>query len=370
MHIHTDCRFYKGSMPCPFHKKDGRLCEGCPDYDPVKTRILIVKLAAVGDVLRTTTILPALKQKYLQAEITWITRAGALPLLKANPLVDRVVAVEDNYLEYIMNESFTYGICLDADALSATIHSIARCEERFGFLADGSGRVKPAGESAVEWWLMGLNDALKRQNRKTYQQILYEICGLPLPTARPQLFLDADLRSFGRAFRERSPLQTARKVIGINTGGGQRWQHKKWTIDGYIRCIQLLKERYPDVGLLLLGGPEEVEQNQSILNAVGDRVVDGGCNNPLMEFVSLVNSVDVLLTPDSLAMHVGVAFEKPTIVLVGPTSPWELDVFGKGAVLHSEIDCLSCYLARCDKQVNCMNTLLPEYVISKLAKFL
>ena len=47
MLIHTDCRYYKGSMPCRFHKIDGRLCEGCQDYDQVKTRILIVKLAAV-----------------------------------------------------------------------------------------------------------------------------------------------------------------------------------------------------------------------------------------------------------------------------------------------------------------------------------
>src|SRR6266850_1284015 len=54
--IHTDCRHYKGSMPCIFHKKDGRLCEGCVEYSPTKARVLIVKLAAVGDVLRTTSI--------------------------------------------------------------------------------------------------------------------------------------------------------------------------------------------------------------------------------------------------------------------------------------------------------------------------
>ena len=51
--LHTDCRHYQGSMPCVFHKREGRLCDGCVDYDPIRSRILIVKLAAIGDVLRT-----------------------------------------------------------------------------------------------------------------------------------------------------------------------------------------------------------------------------------------------------------------------------------------------------------------------------
>jgi heptosyltransferase-2 len=79
---------------------------------------------------------------------------------------------------------------------------------------------------------------------------------------------------------------------------------------------------------------------------------------------------DLLLTSDSLGMHIGVALEKPTIVLVGPTSPWELDVFGKGEILYSDIDCLVCYLARCDKTVTCMNTLSPEFVLSNVEKHL
>lgn len=368
--VHTDCRHYRGCAPCAFHKRDGRLCEGCADYSPVKTRILVIKLAAIGDVLRTTSILPALVRQYPGAEITWITRANAALLLKENPLIDRVFSIEEDYLEYLLNESFTLGICLDADAQSATIHTLARCERRFGFIADGSGKVKPANEAAIEWWLMGVNDSRKRENRKTYQQIMYEICELPAPVFRPQLFLNGSGKAAAERIFGRASLRDAGPIIGINTGGGGRWQHKKWTREGYIGCINLLKQCHPDAALLLLGGPEEKELNQSILAIVADKVVDGGCHNSLVEFAWLINGVDVLLTSDSLAMHIGVALEKPTIVLVGPTSPWELDVFGKGAVLHSGIECLACYLSRCDKPVNCMNTLSPELVARKVAEFL
>jgi heptosyltransferase-2 len=284
--------------------------------------------------------------------------------------VDRILTVEEDYLAYLKNELFSVGICLDADQQSATIHSIARCEVRLGFVADAAGRVQPANDAAREWWLMGVNDSLKKQNRKTYQQIMYEICGLPLPTVPPSLHLNDNHQPFVHDLRKQSSLRNATRIVGVNTGGGGRWQFKKWTLEGYIHCINLIKAQHPEVGILLLGGPEEVDLNQRILKAVDGKVVDGGCHNSLLQFAALVQAVDVLLTSDSLAMHIGVALAKPTVVLVGPTSPWELDVFGHGGILHSGIECLACYLSRCDKKVNCMNTLSPAYVVAKINEFL
>lgn len=370
MIVHTDCRHYKGSMPCRFHKTDGRLCDGCVDHDPIKTRILIVKLAAVGDVLRTTSILPPLKQKYQGAHITWVTKKNAAPLLSENKCIDRILSIEENYIEFLRNESFDIGICLDSDPHSATIHSVAECKNRFGFVANRAGAVTLANDMASEWWLMGVNDDRKKKNRKTYQQIMYEICDLPLPTQRPQLTLNDGVREFGASFLQRNGIKSSSRIVGINTGGGGRWQYKKWTFEGYVDFIRLLKQRHPSVEILLFGGPEEVDLNKRIHATVGDLVVDAGCNNSLMEFSSLVNTVDILLTSDSLAMHIGVACGKATVVLVGPTSPWELDVFGSGEILHSNIECLACYLSRCDKVVTCMNTLSPEYVLSKVQLYL
>ncbi len=371
MVIHTDCRYYEGAKPCDFHKRDGRPCEGCKDYDQIRFRILIVKLAAVGDVLRTTSILPALKKRYDGAHITWITKSSAAPLLKGNPHIDRVLVTEGNFLEYVRNERFDLGICLDADPHSATIHSVARCAERRGFVCDDAGRVQTVDQRAHEWWLMGLNDAQKKANRKTYQEIMYEICGLDLPTAPPQLGMNGTIEQFAKTFvAKNSSLRQFKKIVGVNTGGGGRWQYKKWTYEGYVEFIELMKSRHPDVGIVIVGGPEEVELNSRIMQAVGDKVVDAGCNNSLGEFSAIINTFDLLLTSDSLGMHIGVALDKPTVVLVGPTSPWELDVFGKGEIVHSGIECLACYLSRCDKTVTCMNTLHADYVLSIVEKHL
>ena len=140
MQIKTDCKYYLAYKPCKFHKEDGRICENCTDYNPIGIRILIVKLDALGDVLRTTSILPAIKKKYPVSEITWVTKKNAFLLLEGNPYIDRKLAIEDNFSQYLLTESFDIGICLDADPQSASILTLANSKEQFGFMSNKDGK--------------------------------------------------------------------------------------------------------------------------------------------------------------------------------------------------------------------------------------
>src|SRR5688500_8536303 len=57
-------------------------------------RILVIKTAALGDVLRTTSILPGLHQRHPGTAVTWVTAPAAVPLVVHHPLVHEVLAVE------------------------------------------------------------------------------------------------------------------------------------------------------------------------------------------------------------------------------------------------------------------------------------
>ncbi len=73
MLIHTDCVFFRGDIPCLPHKNEEYHCEGFPDYKKISIRILIIKLGAIGDVIRTTTILRKIRKEFAEAYITWLT---------------------------------------------------------------------------------------------------------------------------------------------------------------------------------------------------------------------------------------------------------------------------------------------------------
>ena len=95
--IAFDCRFFIGDRPCSFHKATGVLCP-CDHYQKIEERILIIKLDAIGDVLRTTALLPPLAEAHPQASLTWITRREAKPLLERNPYISEVIEYGEDAL--------------------------------------------------------------------------------------------------------------------------------------------------------------------------------------------------------------------------------------------------------------------------------
>jgi lipopolysaccharide heptosyltransferase III len=359
--IRTNCRHYRISLPCAPHKATGTRCDECGLYDPVAERVLIVKLDAIGDVLRTTTCLEPLKAKYPNSHITWITRSRAADVLRGNALIDRVLTVESNYLEFILAEDFDLAIGPDTDHLSATIMRLARASSRRGFIGDGRGGVIPLNDAARQWWEMGLDDLLKRQNRRTYGEWLYDICELPPPVARPSLQpSEHGSAAARRLIRARAP--NASQVVCFNTGGSSRWEQKRWKQDSYRQLALAIRAADPAAAIILTGGPEEAAFNAALL-ASNAPFVDGGTDNAIDAFAGLIAASDVVVTPDSLGYHIACAVGTPAICLVGPTSPWELDTYDTNRVLHADLECISCYLARCPLATTCMDALTPPMVL-------
>ncbi len=106
-----DCRFFNSEKPCKFKV----LCKSCKYYSPMGFRILIIKLGAMGDVLRTTTLLPALKNKYRKSNITWLTDSISLELLQSNPYIDRLISFSHESVLRLEEEKFDLMICLDKE---------------------------------------------------------------------------------------------------------------------------------------------------------------------------------------------------------------------------------------------------------------
>jgi heptosyltransferase-2 len=127
----------------------------------------------------------------------------------------------------------------------------------------------------------------------------------------------------------------------------------------------LLEEKHPDWQVLLLGGPEEVERNQILKESCGDLVIHAG-HHPLRKFAALVQQTHLLLTADTLALHIGLALDRQIIALFGPTSHAEIDLCGLGEKLFANLDCLVCYRSDCDRSPNCMDLLEPETVLAAI----
>ncbi|HEX5012427.1 MAG TPA: glycosyltransferase family 9 protein [Planctomycetota bacterium] len=354
--LKTDCRHFRPDRPCAPHKAHGVVCATCTEfYDPITTRVLIVKLAAVGDVLRTTCLLPGIRRRWSSAHITWVTSPAAAPLFTGNRLVDRVLTFSGAAPIELLTEQFDVIINPDAAADACALAHLAHGRERLGFNVDARGTPLPLSPAAERWLEMGVRDDKKKANRLTYQEHMAAIMGVEWRREPPMLELFEEDLATGRRLRARHAPAPGGAVVGLNTGAGGRWRFKRWTEAGYEQLVARLHAGRHRV--FLLGGPEEVERNARLAAGSAGTAVDTGCDNSLRQFAGIVDQCDVVVTGDTLAMHIAIARGKRTVVLFGPTSLHEIEVFDRGERLAPDLDCLVCYKSDCDFVPNCMESL-------------
>jgi ADP-heptose:LPS heptosyltransferase len=250
---------------------------------------------------------------------------------------------------------------LDASKTSAALASTARSERRDGFVLDDRGVVRPTNDAARGWLEAGLFDDIKRQGTTTYQDRMAEILGLSGCEHRYVFELTADEVARGRAHLQSIGLAFDRPIVGLNTGAGGRWPLKQWREDGYIELIERVN-RKSDVQFLLLGGPGERERNERLKSGTSVHLFDAGCDNPVRHFAALLKHTDVVITGDTLAMHLSLALHRRTVILFGPTSAPEIDIYGLGEKVVPDMSCLSCYKTACDFVPNCMDLISTDMV--------
>jgi heptosyltransferase-2 len=358
--IAWDCKFFLGDRPCIWHKRTGVLCT-CDRYEKIEERLLIVKLDAMGDVLRSTALLPPIAEAHPGAAITWITRKESVPLLKGNPYIAEVLELGPEALVHLQTRTFDRVINLDASKTSAALATAARANRKDGFLLDERGCVQPTNEAARSWLEAGIFDDIKRAGHATYQDRMADILGLAGRKHRYVFELAEEERARGRAHLASLGLDFSRPVIGLNTGAGDRWPLKQWREDGYAELVTRLG-RNRDVQFLLLGGPGERERNDRLKAASPAPILDPGCDNPVRHFAALLSYADVVVTGDTLAMHLSLSLGRRTVVLFGPTSSAEIDLYNLGEKVVPDMGCLSCYKTRCDFVPNCMDLISTDMV--------
>src|SRR5205814_9082077 len=123
-----------------------------------------------------------------------------------------------------------------------------------------------------------------------------------------------------------------------------------------------------DEQFLLRDGPGERARNARLKAASTDAVRDPGCDNAVRHFAALVAHCDVVVTGDTLAMHMALALGRRAVVLFGPTSAPEIDLYGLGEKVVPKMACLSCYKMSCDFVPNCMDLISTDMVVQAVVR--
>ncbi len=321
-------------------------------------KILLVKLGALGDVLRTTPLLEGLRKTHPQCHITWLVDPRNRAVLERNPRINRLESLAPGNQDW---NKLRYDVVINLDkepeALEALENTKASLKMGFGRTRDG--KVCPVNALSEYAYRLGVDDDLKfRINKKTYQEISFEQVGLRFQKEEYSFFPDtASLAKAEGALRERGfdPGSKKTRVIGINTGSGNRFAGKKLPRE---HLVSLAKKLHEDLGavVFLLGGEDEVERNRWIAKNSAVPVVDTG-SHPIEIFSGIVNACDLVITGDTTAMHVAIAGKVPVVAYFASTCAAEIELYGRGRKIVSTIVCSPCYKRDCPIDEQCMQEL-------------
>ncbi len=365
MKLRLDCRHFNGEKPCKYNFP----CSGCDYYSPMGTKVLIIKLAAMGDVLRTTALLHGLRRKYNPIHITWLVDKESVPLLELNPYVDRVLVKDLDSTLRLQVESFDILVNLDKAIPAASLATLVKAKEKFGFGLSPQGNMYPLNKEAEYSFDLGLSDELKfRKNTKTYQELSYESLGLSYHNDEYILNLSPADYQYSRDLLEAAGVSNNDLLIGLNTGCGHALETKKWTLDGFVELSEMLTNNL-HAKVLLLGGPSEMPRNREIKAKARVSVIDTGGNNTLRQFAGIISCCDAIVSGDTIAMHIAIALKRPVVAIFGPTCAQEIDLYGRGQKIVEDLNCAPCYKGECE-MMDCMKNISPQQIYSAVQQLI
>jgi ADP-heptose:LPS heptosyltransferase len=344
MVVKTDCNHFRGDVPCKPHKQYGVHCEDCSFYKKSTKNILIIKLGAIGDVIRTTPLLTRLQEEYPDAKFFWLTHTPVVVPQEVHTIL------KFNFESVLFLKSVTFDIIinLDKDKEACSLAEQLISKEKMGFILK-DGIPQPVNHNAEHKYLTGLFDDVNKANTKNYLQEIFEICGLEYKGEK--YILD----TFDE-FEHEWQIDKTKKIIGLNTGCGGRWVSRLWPEKNWN---QLTKELLADgYEVILLGGEQEDEKNKRIAKSTGAKYLG---HFPLEAFINLVNHCDLIVTGVTMAMHITLALNKKIVLLNNIFNRNEFELFGLGMIVEPTKECRCYFSPKCkNDEYFCMETIEVE----------
>lgn len=310
---------------------------------------MIIKLGAVGDVIRTTPLLYKIWKEYPDSLVWWLTNTPeVLPAL-----VDKVFPFSLESIVSLKAIHFRSVINLDKDMHACALTDVLMSDGKSGFILK-NGKPAPVNQLAESKFLTGIFDDVNQANTKSYLEEIFEICGWKF--SGEEYILDCD-----SSIRWDIPNE-GKKIIGLNTGCGGRWVTRLWNEKNWIELINKIQNSgmFP----MLLGGEQEDEKNRRLSKLTG--VYYPG-HFTFKEFISLVNKCDIVVSAVTMAMHIAIGLKKPLILMNNIFNKNEFELYGRGEIIEPDKPCICFFSPACkNKDYFCLDHLTPDSIFNAI----
>jgi len=291
--------------------------------------ILVISLAGIGDTLFATPLIHELRANFpaarLDALVLW---PGARDLLEGNPHLNTVY--QKNLLRAGKAEAlrFLWHLRRQGYDLSLNTHPQSRVHYRaVARVINARVRISHQYDNACALDRLLVNRTLPQDyTRHAIENnlALLEAAGArrTLPRHEYEVFLTAAETQWAGEYLARHQW-AGRTLLGVHVGSGgtKNLPLRRWPLDHYLALFRELRQSHPELGILLLGGPEEAQPHQRLAAQTCHEQVRVAQTGSLRQAAALLQRCAAFLSVDTALMHLAAAMKVPRLVVI-ETPTW------------------------------------------------
>jgi len=345
------------------------------------TRILIIRLGALGDIVHTLPILDPLRREIPDAYIAWMAEDTWAPLLTHHTLIDEVIAIPKkrwragflrpwNWLDTlsevldkrrdVVANRFDMAVDFQGNLKSGSIIVFCGARERIGYGRAGSRELNPIfltrrvpfGENRIH------------RSEKALQ-LVRSVVG-EAEYKRPDIPTSLEDDRFARAAVGD---RRGRPVVAIHPATSSFGAVKRWPIESFAAVGDALAEKH-GASVFVTWGPGEKDLAEQVSRAMSRPARVSPETRELGQLVALLRECDLFIGSDTGPLHIASAVGTPVVAIFGPKDP---AVYGpRGAphrIVRVDLPCSPCTKRKCDNPI-CMTSITPEAVTAAAAELL
>jgi lipopolysaccharide heptosyltransferase I len=338
-------------------------------------KFLILRLSAVGDVIRTLPAAKALKEHYPSSSITWVVEEPAQAFLKSQPVVDEVILFP--------RKRWTHGI-KSLRKIGGTVREMRRfvadlrmrkfdvALDFHGILKSGllsflSGAPKRIGfdrRSTKEgnFFFSNVKVKLPREKISRFGRNLSLLKGMGLEVKELNcgLHIPPEDREYVASFFKASSESFRRPLIAIHPGTSAKALFKRWLPGQYAQLADRLA-RELKATIFFTWGPGELEWVEGIRKEMKELSFLGPKTESLTQLGEVYRYCDLYIGGDTGPMHIASLMGIPAVVIYGPTDPVENEPMGKHIKVRKEVGCNPCHEYSC-RELLCIKAISADEV--------
>ena len=281
-------------------------------------RILIIRLAPLGETVLTTPVIRALRQHFQNAYIAYMVAPTREDLVAANPHLNEVLTYQPSVPKLIYQlarRKFQMAVVLQPTFRLVFHTFLARIPFRVGFETNAGG--KKLLNLAVP------NNTAQHETER-YLDVVRAL-GVEAVSTEPEVFIDRASITWVTNFLESQRLHDGKCIIGLNPGAATAY--RRWHATNFAALGDRLHERY-GAHLIITTGPQEGELADQVVALMSHSPIIVNQATP-MQLAALLQRCDLYISNDTGPMHLSTAVKTPTVALFGASNliqwapPWD-----------------------------------------------